>query len=481
MRLRLVYRTFLSFILDLTAALTALGLAAAWRYSGEAIPALRRAMPAPELALATWIAFWILSLWVAGLYDRNRVLRFRDETTRLVWAAVLHGLLMLALIAVAKAHGISRLFVGTAFIFQGFLTWAARAQVRRLLSARARQRHSAVRALLVASAERAAEITSTLTAHPELGVEVVGRVDPAQGALVARRHLNGAVKANSPDRVPLLGDPSTLPEILRKTVVDEIFLAVPEGDFGLLQGVRRAAWEQGKTIHVLVPGRQADLVHPRLTRIGDQVLLSYVFGPQDSPMLLVKRLIDVVAATALLVLASPFLALIAMAIKLTSPGPVLFRQKRVGLHGRVFTLYKFRTMVDGAERMREELLAANDMSGPVFKLRDDPRVTPLGRMLRRWSLDELPQLWNVLLGDMSLVGPRPLPVAEVEALPHKAQRRHAVRPGLSGWWQVSGRSRLRSTELLVAKDLEYIDGWTLGKDLSILLRTVPEVLWGGGW
>jgi len=181
----------------------------------------------------------------------------------------------------------------------------------------------------------------------------------------------------------------------------------------------------------------------------------------------------------LLILAPLAMLPAAIAIRLTSPGPILFRQKRSGLHGRQFTMYKFRSMIDNAEMLRAELEAFNEMSGPVFKIKQDPRVTPIGKFLRKTSIDELPQLWNVLMGDMSLVGPRPLPVIETEAFDPWHRRRLSVKPGLTCLWQISGRSKI-GFDQWIKLDLEYIDNWSLALDLKILLRTIPVVISGFG-
>jgi exopolysaccharide biosynthesis polyprenyl glycosylphosphotransferase len=177
----------------------------------------------------------------------------------------------------------------------------------------------------------------------------------------------------------------------------------------------------------------------------------------------------------------PVIPLIALAIKITSPGPVFFRQKRSGINGTPFTIYKFRTMVTNAEQLKHELAAMNEMSGPVFKVTNDPRVTPVGKFLRKYSLDELPQLFNVLRGEMSLVGPRPLPVDEVRRFDNLAHRRRlSVKPGLTCLWQVSGRNQITDFKDWVRLDLEYIDNWSFWLDLKILLVTVPVVLRGTG-
>jgi len=182
-----------------------------------------------------------------------------------------------------------------------------------------------------------------------------------------------------------------------------------------------------------------------------------------------------------LVALAPLIIIVAIAIKVTSPGPILFAQMRAGKHGKPFKMFKFRSMCRNAEKRREELEAENQMNGPVFKINNDPRITPLGRWLRKYSIDELPQLINVLIGQMSLVGPRPLPVYEVEKFPNPAQRRRlSVKPGLTCIWQISGRNEVRDFETWVKLDLNYIDNWSIWLDMHILLRTVPVVLRGFG-
>ncbi|HLI27346.1 MAG TPA: sugar transferase [Chloroflexota bacterium] len=189
-----------------------------------------------------------------------------------------------------------------------------------------------------------------------------------------------------------------------------------------------------------------------------------------------KRMLDVSVALALLVGLSPLLAAVALAVLVTSGRPVLYRWRVVGEGGRPFTSYKFRTMVPNADALKPALLSQNTMRGPVFKLPDDPRVTPLGRVLRRWSLDELPQLWSVLTGDMSLVGPRPPLQTEYAQFTAHQRQKVAVKPGITCLWQISGRNTIRDFEEWVRLDLEYIQRWSLWLDLTILLRTVPAVL-----
>jgi exopolysaccharide biosynthesis polyprenyl glycosylphosphotransferase len=221
------------------------------------------------------------------------------------------------------------------------------------------------------------------------------------------------------------------------------------------------------------------LAPPRLEQRVDTPLIAVTVAADDY-RLVVKRGMDVVGAIALLVLCLPFMVIVAIAIKLSSPGPAFFAHERFGYMKRRFRMYKFRTMVTGAEQRQAELEDKNEAIGPVFKIRDDPRITGIGRWLRRTSLDELPQLWHVLMGEMSLVGPRPLPVRDVGRFSEPwLMRRFSVRPGLTCLWQITGRSDLGFAQW-IALDLEYINRWSFWLDCTIILRTIPAVLKGRG-
>ena len=210
-------------------------------------------------------------------------------------------------------------------------------------------------------------------------------------------------------------------------------------------------------------------------------LLVFRSTPETSWQVLAKLLLDFFGALVLLILAAPVMLAISVLVKLTSPGPIFFRQQRSGLNGQPFEIFKFRTMVTNAEQFKHELAAMNEMTGPVFKVTNDPRVTTLGKFLRKWSLDELPQLFNILRGDMSLVGPRPLPVDEVRRFNDLAHRRRlSVKPGLTCLWQVSGRNKISDFREWVRLDLEYIDNWSIWLDLAILIRTIPAVFSASG-
>jgi exopolysaccharide biosynthesis polyprenyl glycosylphosphotransferase len=245
--------------------------------------------------------------------------------------------------------------------------------------------------------------------------------------------------------------------------------------------VLRACAREG--VEVLVRQGWSAVPWPRVTvdQFGGEAVFYYRAQSASLGDLMIKQVFDYVAAGLLLVLLSPLLLLIALAIRLTSPGPALFHQERAGINGRAFRMLKFRSMRRGAEDEQAGLAPQNEMRGPVFKVSNDPRVTPLGRFLRRHSLDELPQLWNVLRGEMSLVGPRPLPVAEVARFDNDTHRRRlSVKPGLTCLWQISGRNDIADFTDWVRLDLAYIDQWSLWLDFKILLATIPVALFGRG-
>ena len=222
---------------------------------------------------------------------------------------------------------------------------------------------------------------------------------------------------------------------------------------------------------------RTSLATPSFDKFCGRPLLVFRTTPDASFQLLCKSLIDRLGAFILLIILTPIFIIISLLILFTSGRPIFFSQKRSGRYGRIFYMHKFRTMVNNAEQLQDELKAMNEMSGPVFKIENDPRITPIGRFLRRWSLDELPQLWNVLRGEMSLVGPRPLPIYETENFSDYAQRRRmSVRPGITCLWQIAGRNEIKDFSDWVRLDLEYIDNWSLWLDISILLRTIPAVL-----
>jgi exopolysaccharide biosynthesis polyprenyl glycosylphosphotransferase len=269
-----------------------------------------------------------------------------------------------------------------------------------------------------------------------------------------------------------------LPQILRRRVIDEVIFAVPAADLPRLEETLLLCDEEGVRTRValdIFPHVHSDVY---LDRLGPAPLLTFSGAPHDELRLLLKRATDIACSALALVALAPMLLAVALAVKLTSPGPVIFSQIRCGLNGRRFRLYKFRSMVANAEALKQQLMSRNERE-LVFKIRNDPRLTPIGKWLRKFSIDELPQLWNVLAGNMSLVGPRPAIPEEVEQYKRWQRRRLRMRPGLTCLWVVEGRDTV-DFETWMTLDMRYIDNWSLALDWKIILRTIPQVVIGRG-
>jgi exopolysaccharide biosynthesis polyprenyl glycosylphosphotransferase len=274
---------------------------------------------------------------------------------------------------------------------------------------------------------------------------------------------------------------SELQSVITIEPIDEVFVSLPIDKHGnLIEAIVQLCQEQGIVVRIHADVSRPTLAKPYLGDINGLPFLNVRSVPRDGWQLFIKRLTDIVGSAVLLVLLAPLMAVITLLIKLESPGPIFFRQERVGLNKRRFQLLKFRTMIQGADQQQQTVEYLNEAEGPVFKIKNDPRMTRLGRCLRRYSIDELPQLFQVLKGDMSLVGPRPLPVRDVDRISAQWQkRRFSVKPGITCLWQVNGRSDV-NFDHWVKMDLEYIDNWCLGLDFKILIKTVPVVLGGSG-
>ncbi|MGD0539461.1 MAG: sugar transferase [Verrucomicrobiota bacterium] len=272
-----------------------------------------------------------------------------------------------------------------------------------------------------------------------------------------------------------------LVQLLHEHSANGVILVSQHIYFGQIEQAIEVCEREGVEVWLIADFFKTQLSRTRVDEFYGRPMLVFSTGPEHSWPILLKQVLDFVGSSLLLAFLAVPLLLVALAVRLTSPGPVFFRQQRSGLNGRPFTMLKFRSMVSDAEQLKHELAALNEMTGPVFKVTNDPRITPFGRFLRRYSIDELPQLMNVWRGEMSLVGPRPLPVDEVKRFDDLAHRRRlSVKPGLTCLWQISGRNNVCDFKEWVRLDLEYIDHWSLWLDLQILCRTIPAVFSGAG-
>lgn len=323
--------------------------------------------------------------------------------------------------------------------------------------------------LIVGCGTRAHEMASLIEESRGMGLRLVGFVDPNSGNSKLNdwfgRHEIFPVEA--------------VEKVLEDHVVDEVVFAVSMQELARLEPVMSHCANVGVKTRVQLEFLPSPYSRIYLENFRDVPLLSLSSAPESELLLLLKRVADIAMATFSLVLLSPLMIGIAAAIRITSPGNVLFRQVRCGLGGRKFILYKFRSMVNNAEQLKAELHQLNETDGPVFKMSDDPRITPVGRFLRRFSLDELPQLWNILRGDMSFVGPRPAIPNEVEKYEPWQRRRLRMRPGLTCIWVLEGRSDV-DFHRWIQLDLAYIDNWSLWLDCKIFFRTIPIVISGKG-
>jgi exopolysaccharide biosynthesis polyprenyl glycosylphosphotransferase len=409
------------------------------------------------LLLAAFACLWPYALGAWGVYDAAR---------RPGWGRIVAGTLTASplVLAFTLPEGTFTLRSAVAFwLLATALTLGARGAGIVLAPAGTER---ARRVLIVGSGPRALRLFHEMRAAG--ACEVLGFVD----------HHNHSGDAEF-GRM-WLGTLGKLESLLLREAIDEVVIALPiRSCYSQIQHAITLCEAAGVESKYLADVFTCSLAEPRFEGEGRNRVVSMKVSPED-PRHSVKRVLDVAGALAGLVLLAPVLAAIALAVKLTSHGPVIFAQERHGMGRRPFRMYKFRTMVADAERRQASLEAVNEADGPVFKIRNDPRVTPLGAWLRRTSLDELPQLWNVLRGEMSLVGPRPLPLRDVRHFQESwLMRRFSVKPGLTCLWQIRGRSDVGFDDWM-ALDLQYIDRWSLALDLRIIARTVPAVLRGAG-
>ncbi len=418
------------------------------------------------LLLLFLAAAWPAVFHLFGLYDRRRLGQpFRSEASRLLVAATAGSAaaLVFPLTTVSGAIALTHLqyFWAAALAF-GLVVRAGRRGAERLGYRHAR------RTLIVGTGRLARRVYRDIGSHGPQRYEVVGFVDEPNGLADERGPMHR------------IGTLTQLEQILMREVIDEVIIALPvKSCYQQIQSAIRVCERAGVEAKYGTDLFESTVAFPRYDTDGDRAFVAMQVVP-DRRRLAFKRAVDIVGAAVGLLLVAPLMIVLAIAIKLTSAGPIIYAQDRCGFNKRRLRMYKFRSMYANAEKLQPALEGRNEAGGPVFKIRNDPRITPLGRFLRKSSLDELPQLWNVLCGDMSLVGPRPLPWRDVRRIVRPSDmRRFSMRPGLTCLWQVQGRSDI-DFERWVGLDLEYIDNWSLFLDCRILAKTIPAVLSGRG-
>jgi exopolysaccharide biosynthesis polyprenyl glycosylphosphotransferase len=406
---------------------------------------------------------WLLVFERYHLYNARHVAGRRDEVSRLAHAVGV-SVVLTALVAYALNTFVARSWLVLTLVLAGVALAAEREVVRAGFNAARRRGHLLRPVAVAGTGEEAVALTTMFADHPELGYRVVALIGDSEW-------VDPRLEAFG----PVLDPRAKLAEQVRMVGANGVVVATTDMELDVSNKLARTLTDAG--VHVELSSSLRDIDASRLSvkPLGRFPVVYVEPVRRTGWRAAAKRAFDVSAAVAMMVLTLPVWLACALAIKVSSPGPVLFKQERVGRRGRRFRVYKFRTMVNDAERMLIDLAAANEADGPLFKLKEDPRVTRVGRVLRKLSLDELPQLLNVVRGEMSLVGPRPALPSEVTQWGPELFERLRVQPGITGMWQVNGRSDA-SFEQYQRWDLFYVDNWNLWRDLGILFKTVPVVL-----
>jgi exopolysaccharide biosynthesis polyprenyl glycosylphosphotransferase len=457
---------------DLSLVLASLGVTIVYRFSPAESPGFvfdflsERIKVTNAILGGLLLACWHGAFAAQGLYVSHRLSTLKQELREVGRAIVISAVALL--VAAQLGHWQTINFVTVAifsvlsFLLIGSMRCALRLNLRRL-----RERgHNVKSLLIIGGGRRGRRFANQLAKRQDLGYRLLGYVD--SDSTLANQELAGA---------PWLGRIEDLSHIIATEVVDEVAIALPvKSQYTQIESAVALLEEQGITTHLLSDLFPQKLARSQAAKFDGLPIVSLHSVPLFSWRTEAKRLFDLGVALLMLIALAPLLLLVAIAIKLDSTGPVFFIQERIGLNKRRFRMFKFRTMCSDAEARMKDIEHLNEKTGPIFKIRHDPRITGVGCWLRKTSIDELPQLANVLLGDMSVVGPRPLSLRDALRMEEAWQkRRFSVKPGLTCLWQVSGRSNL-SFEQWMQLDLEYIDHWSLGLDGKILLRTVPAIL-----
>lgn len=409
-------------------------------------------------------------LWRAGAYERMRVTSLFGYAWIVGRSQLLTVVGLFTTLFMLRVHDVSRgfllLFFALAFVAlvtvrAGLVWWYFRRTLEKGVNF--------LKVLVIGAGDRARRLTDKLREHSEWGIEVIGYLDNEAAQNTAAASCG-----------PVLGAVDAIAAVLREHVVDEVIVATPRSMLRDIQVIADVCEDEGVKLRFMADVFDLQVSRMSLVNLDEIPLLTFEPVAQDERMLIIKRTVDIVLVALAMPLLIPLMAGVALAVRLDSPGPVLFVQQRVGLRKRTFPMYKFRSMHKDAEARLKDIEHLNEAEGPIFKIANDPRVTRVGRFLRKTSLDEIPQLLNVLRGHMSLVGPRPMSLRDVNQFDRSIQRkRFSVRPGLTCIWQISGRSNLPFHKWLEL-DLAYIENWSLGLDLKILLKTIPTVLKGSG-
>jgi len=421
--------------------------------------------------ISVYLVFWLFLSIRSNLYSSKRVSYFRYEVWDLIHTTFISLVLAIIFTYLLNEAFLDRMMFLYFWCIQLLNLISTRLLLREILKFIRRNGYNFRRVLFVGFNERAFKLKQVIDESPEFGIRILGYIDE-----------KNEIKNNffAENDLQYLGPLDRLESILRSDVVDAVLITLPVKSF-YSEINKIVVMCETAGIEVIMPVNlfSQPLFQSVFSHFGHMPVLSLFNAPPMNLQMISKRLLDIFISIFLILLWSPLFILLSLSILISSRGPLLFRQERVGYNGRKFILLKFRTMVENAEELKKDLIDHNELEGPVFKIRKDPRITPVGRLIRSISLDELPQLINVLIGDMSLVGPRPPLPDEVDQYDLKHRRRLSMKPGITCIWQVSGRNDI-SFEKWMELDKQYIENWSLWLDIKILLKTIPVIFRGKG-
>ncbi|NUO09232.1 MAG: sugar transferase [Candidatus Brocadia sp.] len=421
------------------------------------------------ILLPSLLIIWGVLLYYFGMYDSFRTKQILDILFVVTEATLIGGCLFGSFIFVTNVGSISRLH-----IFYSFLLAAVFISVEKIILIlcfryERKKGLNTRNILIIGTGKRAQRFVNLIDNHVEWGINIIGFVDDDAakiGTVIFGQRVLGSFK--------------DVPDIIKNNVVDEVIFIVPRSWLSKIEEIMYRCEIEGLRVSVALDLFELKLSKAKYSYLENFPILTFESTPDQLIRLLLKRLFDIIFSGIALIILSPVFAISSIIVKTTSKGNIFFKQQRCSLYGRRFLLYKFRTMIEDAEARLKDILVYNEMDGPVFKMKEDPRITKVGKFLRKFSLDEIPQLWNVLRGDMSLVGPRPPLPAEVDKYKPWQRRRLSMRPGITCLWQAYGRNKITDFNEWMKLDLEYIDNWSLWLDFKILLMTIPAVLFGIG-
>lgn len=408
---------------------------------------------------------WFIGTSLQNLYDSNRFVPLHIQAIAIAKSSITSFIIFLAYIALAKVNIPSRVWILIFTIVNFFLILSEHFLISLLTSIIRTRGKNNRNVVIVGSEDEIKHLMQTFEQNPAWGVTIKGII-----------YFNKHNKAHNYTHNKTNRIAKDLKELINKKAIDFVFFAIPPRTYHRAIPYISYCVERGLPVKVTASLlNNFEFVKPEVDKIGNFHLFSFDTVETNPSKMLIKEIMDKIIALSMLLISSPLLIFIALAIKLDSPGPIFFKQRRVGKNSRYFNMYKFRSMVTNAEKLKSSLAKQNEMSGPAFKITNDPRITRLGRFIRKTSIDELPQLLNVLKGEMSLVGPRPPLPSEVKQYSNWQRRRLSVKPGITCTWQVSGRNNINFDQWM-KMDLDYIDKWSITADAKLLAKTLPAVI-----